>query len=73
MLTKKMAIQITAEPALFLFIIALDLQVTTHSALWYRKTCENLYKDEWICDNINKNETLKDEEIHVQQVRGLCQ
>ena len=63
-----MAIQITAEPALFLFIIALDLQLTAQAALWYRKSCKNLYTDDWICDNINTNETLSEQEVRVEQV-----
>ena len=60
--------QVTVEPAMFLFVFALDLQVTAASALWYDKTCRSLYGEGWICDNIRTNDTLTDEENEVQKV-----
>ena len=61
--------QITAEPALLIYVIAADLQSMTSSALWYTKVCMHMYNDEWICSNINTNETLKEQEEAVERVR----
>ena len=62
---------VTVEPAMFLFITSLDLAATASSALWYEKVCYSLYDDRWICDNIRTNDTLEEQQNHVQQVSKI--
>ena len=62
---------VTVEPAMFLFITSLDLAATASSALWYEKVCYSLYDDRWIRDNIRTNDTLEEQQNHVQQVSKI--
>ena len=65
-LLKEIVKSIRIEPLFLLYSFSVSLQFPTKSALWYRKVCMILYNDEWICDNINLNDTLIEFEEEVQ-------
>ena len=57
---------ITVEPVMFLYMYMTYTQFLTFQALIYHKICLDNY-NESVCDDLNKNDTLKTQEKFVQE------
>ena len=57
---------LTVEPLAVLYYMGLSFLSPTDNALWYLKVCLKLYHDNFICDNLSKNESYAEMEKRVQ-------
>lgn len=61
---------ITVEPVMFLYMYMIFIQFLTFQALVYQKICLDNYNGS-ICENLDKNDTLKTQENFVQKQTSL--
>lgn len=61
---------INIEPLFFLYYFSSFLTIPTKSALWYWKVCMTLYDNDWICANLNQNDSLIELEDQVQVINS---